>query len=257
MEIVKVPASHGLKWLLQGFVLLRRNFFVWLAFIVMLWVLVFIVSRIKFASPVLGLLTPVFIAGLMIGARAIEKGERLEIAHLFAGFRTHTLSLLATGAFYLVGNIAILAVMSAIGGPEIEQIAKLQAGQSIDPEVLMPIVGPAMAALLVGMVLSIPLTMALWFAPLLVVFRNERPGAALRLSFQGCIRNMAAFLVYSLVLVVPLILLMLPFDLTSMDRNPGLWIVSLLVLPSLYTSYRDIYADAIAPSTTTVPPPAT
>ena len=36
MDIVKAPAAHGLKWLVQGLVLLRRNFFIWVLFVLML-----------------------------------------------------------------------------------------------------------------------------------------------------------------------------------------------------------------------------
>jgi len=58
---------------------------------------------------------------------------------------------------------------------------------------------------------------------------------------------MLPFLVYGLIILVPLIVLMAPFDLTNMERNPGLWVVALLVLPSIYTSYRDLFREVPAP----------
>ena len=246
MNIEKAPPSHGLKWLVQGFVLLRRNFFIWVLFVLMLWGLVFIASRVPFAGILLALLTPVFLGGLMLGCRALEKGEELEIAHFFAGFRTNPTNLIAIGGFYLIGNVAIAGLMYLIGGQAIQQIVAGQA-QNVDPAVLMQSVGPALVALLAGMALSVPLTMAIWFAPLLVIFGNEKPASALRNSFIACARNTLAFLVYGLVILVPLVLLMAPFDLANMDRNPGLWIVALLVLPSIYTSYRDVFRDVPAP----------
>jgi hypothetical protein len=231
---------------MQGFVLLRRNFFIWLLFVLMLWGMVFVASRVPFAGLLLALFTPVFLGGLMLGCRALEKGEELEIAHFFAGFRTNTLSLITIGGFYLIGNVVIAGLMYAIGGQALQQIVSGQA-QNIDPEILMQAVGPAMVALLAAMVLSVPLTMAVWFAPLLVVFGNEKPAPALRYSFIACLRNMLPFLVYGLIVLVPLILLMAPFDLANMERNPGLWVVALLVLPSIYTSYRDLFRDVPAP----------
>jgi hypothetical protein len=246
MNIEKAPPSHGLKWLMQGFVLLRRNFFIWLLFVLMLWGMVFVASRVPFAGLLLALFTPVFLGGLMLGCRALEKGEELEIAHFFAGFRTNTLSLITIGGFYLIGNVVIAGLMYAIGGQALQQIVSGQA-QNIDPEILMQAVGPAMVALLAAMILSVPLTMAVWFAPLLVVFGNEKPAPALRYSFIACLRNMLPFLVYGLIVLVPLILLMAPFDLANMERNPGLWVVALLVLPSIYTSYRDLFRDVPAP----------
>jgi ABC-type phosphate transport system permease subunit len=76
-----------------------------------------------------------------------------------------------------------------------------------------------------------------------VVFGNQRPALALRYSFIACVRNTLPFLVYGLVILVPLVVLMAPFDLANMERNPGLWVIALLVLPSIYTSYRDIFRD--------------
>jgi hypothetical protein len=240
MTIEKVPASHGLKWLMQGFVLLRRSFFMWVLFVLILWGTVFVASRVPFAGLLLALFTPVILAGLMIGCRALEKGEELEIAHFFAGFRNNTLNLVTLGGFYLIGNVVIAGLMYAIGGNAIQQIVAGQA-QNVDPAVLMQAIGPALVALLMGMALSVPLSMAIWFAPMLVVFENEKPAAALRASFLACLRNMLPFLIYGLIILVPMILLMAPFDLSNMERNPGLWIVALLVLPSIYTSYRDIF----------------
>ena len=246
MDIEKAPASHGLKWLMQGLVLLRRNFFIWVLFVLMLWGMVFVASRVPFTGLLLALFTPVFLGGLMIGCRALDKGEELEIAHFFAGFRNNTLNLITLGGFYLIGNVVIAGLMYAIGGGAIQQIVAGQA-QNIDPEILMQAIGPALVALLAGMALSVPLTMAMWFAPLLVVFANKKPAHALRDSFQACLKNMLPFLVYGLVILVPLVLLMAPFDLANTERNPGLWVVALLVLPSVYTSYRDLFRDVPAP----------
>ena len=242
MNIEKRPASHGLKWLMQGLVLLRRGAIIWVLFVLLLWGMVFVASRLPFAGLVLALFTPVFLAGLMIGCRALEKGEDLEIAHFFAGFRTSTLNLVTLGGVYLIGNVVIAGLMYAIGGTAIQQIVAGQT-QNIDPAILMQAIGPALTALLVGMALSVPLSMAIWFAPLLVVFRDEKPGQALRDSFHACWKNMLAFLVYGFIILVPLIALMAPFDLSNMERNPGLWVVALLMLPSIYTSYRDIFRD--------------
>ena len=245
MNSEKVPASHGLKWLMQGFVLLRRNSFIWLLFVLLLWGMVFVASRVPFTGLLLALFTPVFLAGLMIGCRALEQGEELEIAHFFAGFRNNTLNLVTLGGFYLIGNVVIAGLMYAIGGAAIQQIVAGQA-QNIDPAILMQAIGPALVALLAGMALSVPLTMAMWFAPLLVVFANEKPALALRNSFLACLRNMMPFLVYGLIILVPLVLLMAPFDLANMERNPGLWAVALLMLPSIYTSYRDLFREVPA-----------
>ena len=47
----------------------------------------------------------------------------------------------------------------------------------------------AILFLLTGLLLAIPLLMALWFAPPLVVFRNAEPIAALKASFNANVRQ--------------------------------------------------------------------
>jgi hypothetical protein len=249
MTIEKVPASHGVKWLMQGFVLLRRSFFIWVLFVLLLWAMVFVSAKLPIAGLLLALLTPVFLGGLMLGCRALEKGAELEIAHFFAGFRNNTLDLITLGGLYLVGNVVIAGLMYVIGGTAIQQIVAGQA-QNIDPSMLTQVLGPALMALLVGMALSVPLSMAIWFAPLLVILANQKPVQALRDSFNACLKNMLPFLVYGLVILVPLVLFMAHFDLTNMERNPGLWLIVLFMLPSIYTSYRDIFHDIPAPGAT-------
>ena len=245
MNIAKVPTSHGLKWLMQGLVLLRRSFFIWVLFVLLLWAMVFVAGRIPFVGLLLALFSPVFVGGIMIGCRAVEQGGELEIAHFFAGFRNNLLDLITVGGFYLIGNVVIAGLMYAIGGEAIQRIVAGQA-QNMDPAVLMQSIGPALLALLVGMALSVPLSMAIWFAPLLVLFGKAKPAHALRESFHACLKNMKPFLVYGLFILVPLIVFMAPFDLANMERNPGLWLVALLILPSIYTSYRDIFQGITA-----------
>jgi uncharacterized membrane protein len=97
--------------------------------------------------------------------------------------------------------------------------------------------GSFLLAWLVAMALSIPIYMALWFAPALVVLRGLAPMAAVRESFLGCLKNMVPFLIYGIVLLVPSIFATIPFLLG--------WLVLLpVVIASIYVAYRDIYGDA-------------
>ena len=52
---------------------------------------------------------------------------------------------------------------------------------------------------LVVMALSIPLAMAIWFAPALVVFHDLQPLDAMKQSFAGCLKNIVPFLVYGII----------------------------------------------------------
>jgi uncharacterized membrane protein len=94
-----------------------------------------------------------------------------------------------------------------------------------------------MLAWLVALALSIPIYMALWFAPALVVLREMPPLEAIKASFLGCLKNILPFLVYSIVVMVLGIVAAIPLGLGWLVLGPTL-------IASVYVSYRDIYGGA-------------
>ena len=62
------------------------------------------------------LLTPVLLGGVMLGCAELERGETIEVSHLFAGFREKTSSLVVVGLLYLAGSMAILVVVGLMFG---------------------------------------------------------------------------------------------------------------------------------------------
>ena len=71
----------------------------------------------------------------------------------------------------------------------------------------------------------------------LVLFDGIAPGAALKASFSACLKNVIAFTLYAIVLVVLFIVATIPFGL-------GLIVVVPVALISVYTAYREIFFDA-------------
>jgi uncharacterized membrane protein len=82
--------------------------------------------------------------------------------------------------------------------------------------------------------LTVPLVMALWFAPALVVFNDQGAVEAMKGSFVGCLRNMLPFLVYGIIAVPLAFLATLPMML-------GWLVFAPVIAASIYVGYRDIY----------------
>jgi hypothetical protein len=245
MEIRVVSAGRGWQWLLDGFSLFNKAPVKWMA-ITLILALIWLGS---FLLPVLGslvfnLLSPVFFAGLMIGCRAIERGERLEIAHLFAGFRQQAGALVTIGGVYLVGTILVMGVvLLSAGGAMLPSV--LSKGAGMDLETLRAAAQSLMIALAVGAAVYVPLIMFIWFAPLLVAFESMAPVPAMKLSFSACLKNTLPFLVYGLALLAMWAVMSLP----ALGGAPGsVLVVALLVVSipvlfcSIYASYQDIFA---------------
>jgi uncharacterized membrane protein len=233
-----VPAGHGWQWITSGFDLFKRLPAVWIGAVVLLMLINLVVSLVPMLGGLLGtLLGPVFLGGLMLGAHAQASGGRLQIADLFAGFSANPSRLFAVGGLYLGGIMSIVVIVLmvvSIFGVGIGTLDPAVLEQQ-DPELVAATLGPMfLLALLFLMFLLIPLIMAYWFAPVLVVLEDMQALEAMKLSFTACWRNVVPFMVFGLAAFVLLILGAIPFGL-------GLFIVSPVLVASIYTSYRDIF----------------
>jgi len=218
----------------------------------MLIVILFAATKLLAVLPLLGivfvLLMPVFIVGLMEGCRALEKGEPLQLAHLASGFRKNAAQLVTIGGVSLVGNLAIMMIVLALGGEAMSTLTKtISQGASVTlpPAEAQAAASMVVRALLVGTLVSLPLLMALWYAPLLVYFHDVGPLAAMKSSLLACIKNTLPLLVYGLVLLGAMFLA-IPFAIALRQYDLALWLLAPVVLPSLYVSYKDIYLAGTA-----------
>jgi uncharacterized membrane protein len=229
-EARAVDAGRGWDWIVEAFALFRRQPGMWILLMLVAGILFIAISMI----PVLGslasaLLFPIFGAGVMLGCKALDQGGTLELAHLFAGFRQRTGDLVLVGVFNLVCWVVIgLTVAAVIGGGVV--MGMMRGGM---PGAGISIASMLIAALLVA-ALSLPLYMATWFAPALIVLHDMAPGAALKASFVACLRNWIPFLVYSVVLLVLCLVAAIPAGLGYLVLIP-------VLAASVYTACRDIF----------------
>jgi len=254
MEPRAVRAGHGWAWIVEGYRLFRKSPAVWLAVLLLL----FASTRILLAIPLLGLvvvvLMPVFIVGLMEGCRALERGDRLELRHLLAGFRRNAPRLATIGGISLIGNLLLMMIVMEIGGEAITALMKTVAkGATMTPQLAQEMQAATRTvgrALLVGMAVTLPLFMALWYAPLLVYFNDLGPVAAMKSSLIACVKNTGAMLVYGAVIVAG-IMLAIPFTTALGQYDFTLFLLAPIVVPSIYASYKDIFLAGTAPQTET------
>jgi len=251
MEARSVTAAHGWAWIIAGTRLFLRSPAQWVGVLVVLFVAMKVVNYVPILALLAVLLMPVFLAGLMDGCRSLAEGHRLEFTHLLSGFRKNATHLVTLGGIYLVGNLLILMIVVQIGGEAFTTIAGTLAKHApVAPDQADEIQAAAASvtrAALVGAALSMPLLMALWFAPLLTFFDNVKPLPALKSSFVGCLRNILPLSIYGLVVLAALVVLV-PFGLQLGLYDIGLWLIAPVVVPSIYASYKDIYVAAPATS---------
>ena len=227
-----VGAGRGSGWWSNGWSLFREAMGLWIGIAVTYVVLVMVLGIIPILGQVLiYFLIPIFMGGMMLGCHDLESGNGLSFGHLFAGFQKNAGQLAMVGLLYLVGVIliGIVLVATVFGGSfSAAAMGGAEAG------------GAAIASILLGALLSlglmVPLAMAIWYAPALVILNDIPAAEAMKLSFKGCLRNMVPFLVYGVVGIILAIIASIPLALG--------W---LLLLPTMicstYVSYREIFID--------------
>lgn len=226
-----VPAENGLQWLTSAWELFKKDPGVWIGIMLIYLIIMAILAFIPLLGSVAtSVLTPVFMAGLILGSRALDRGEKLAVNHLFAGFSDKAGPLLLVGLFYLVGVVVVTLIAAIISGGLAVILWIISGGSSNEQMFLLALVFFVMIVLL----LMFPLIMALWFAPALVMMHDIPPLEAMKASFMVMLRNILPFLLYSLILFVLAIVASIPLFL-------GWFVLGPVMLITMYTAYRDLF----------------
>ena len=225
-----VAAGNAFEWLQQGWALFVVNPGGWIAITIVLLVVMLGLNVVPLIGTLAAhLLTPLFGAGLLQACRQAADGQASELGDLFAGFKHNTGNLVTVGVLYMAAMLVVTLVVLMLGGGSIA--GGLMMGRPLGIGLAF---GGVMLAMLLSLALSVPLLMALWFAPALVFFNNMAPLPALKASFNACLKNTLAFIVYGLIVLVLMFFAALPVGL-------GFLVLVPVLCGSIYASYRDVF----------------
>ncbi len=202
----RVEPGNAIDWFRQGWAIFIVNPGIWIAIMVLVIV-------------------------IHVGL-AIAHEEAPEINDLFTGFRRHTGALVLLGVLYMLAMLGVFLLVFLLVGGGIA--GGLLLGNPVGAGIAS---GGIVLAALLWLVLSVPIVMAIWFAPALVVFNTMAPVAALKASFNACLKNAIVFLVYALIVMVLCFFAALPAGLGFLVLGP-------VLAGSVYASYRDIFIAA-------------
>ena len=250
MRANRLNASMGLRWILGAFAIFRvapmRQLFFNLAFLFAL--------TIALALPAVGfalvwLLVPAFVVGPHAIARAASQGKKPAAGLLVAGFRRDFPAQLRLGGVYLAGMLVVLVATVPADEGRFAQammgLARLAVEDLQSPEM--------QRAMMIGAALQTVLLAGLWYAPLLVSWKQVAVGKAVFFSVAAMFINWRAFLAYgagmtllfAFVLMLALAGAMIFGGSRALQANSALFAVVWTLLPvwfaSSYLSYRDVF----------------
>lgn len=259
----KVAPSHGWLWIKKATIMFLEQPWMWLGMALTVSILLFLLNLIPFIGFVpYTILSIVFGGGLMMAAQQQDNGETVEFNYIFKGFSHNRNQLVVVGLLYLGGFFAIGLVMVLFIGAAIWPLLGIGPGDSESAAASMGANIPMFViAILVGMALSIPLMMAIWFSTPLVAINDHKAWAACKLSLRACLKNWLAFLIYGLAFfVVGLIIMaiigggsgLLAYFFSSetsfIFAFLPILVMSLFMLPvmviwglSVFTGFKDIF----------------
>ncbi len=227
-----VDAGRGWEWIAEGFALFKKQPGNWILILIVFVVCAAAIHIVPVIGSLAGmLLTQVFMGGLMLGCRALDRSESLEVGHLFAGFKQNTGDLVVLGVLTMVGwIIACIPAIAIVGGGAF--MAMMMGG---NPAMHFGAMGlSVLLAILVTLALALPLYMALWFAPSLIVFNNLKPVDAMMASFYACLKNIVPFLLYGVIMLVLCFIAAIPLALGFLVLGP-------VAIASIYAGYKDVF----------------
>jgi hypothetical protein len=241
--LARPPAGAALLWLKEGWRLFRLAPLAWTGMAAFIFLLMLLAGNYLHRS-VVEVLSPFVVAGFMVAADAARRGELVHFLLLGEGFRRALAGLAGVGVLYLAGTLVIEFAVRQMSGGGLDDIVRLaqQDPAGIDPVAARQLLDQALPALFTAIVLLIPLLLATWFAPALVLFHGFGAVNSLWWSLWACGSNWRPLGAFG-VLIVPLGALagLIPFGL-------GLLVFMPVLMLATYAAYRDIFVVTAPPA---------
>lgn len=238
-EVVLLPTpksvafGRGWGWLAEGFNYFKRSPAGWILGMILGFLLVLVLNFIPIIGSIIyTLIMYVLIGGIMLGCHAQSRGEPFTVGHLFAGFKNPTKLILLSLLVMLISIVVMVAVMGST-------YMKMMTLDPNDSAAALEVIGDPKSFVLqflIAMLLLLPLTMAVWFAPALIAIHDVPVIQSLKMSFSGCLKNVGPFLLFGVIALVLITLGSIPLGL-------GLLVVMPMATAGSYVAYREIFTE--------------
>ncbi len=247
-RLQSVPASRGVLWARQGFVVFSRKPLAFSSLLAAFLFAALVMVLVPFIGPLLlvAYLPLVSLGFMLAGQLALH--DRFPLPGLFIlplrQDRARTLAHIKLGIAYAVGTVAIIAFSEWIDGGRFAELQELLSSGKAEPETAAPLLNdPRLQWGLVSRFgLATLLSIPFWHAPALVHWSGQSAAKALFSSTLACWRNKGAFTIYGLTWAALLLVIALGSSMVfGLLGAPQL--VSLLAVPVALLFTTAFYAS--------------
>ena len=232
----QVDAGEGWSWIARGWGLFTQSAALWVVTALIFGILYFILMLIPLiGSLAAAILGPALFGGLVYGAREVERGNALEVAHLFQAFREPgragpmlVLGLVPLVAAILSGVLAMVIVGGAVGVGAASGSEGAAAGMAA---------GGGLLVMLLTIAIGLVVGALLLFAIPRVMFGLAAPGQAIAESVQATLANIGAYLVFAIVYVLLSIVAAIPLGL-------GFLVLIPVMAGAVYAAHGAVFGNA-------------
>jgi len=233
LEPQKRSFGEGRQWVSSAFDIFKSAPALWVGFTVVALGAQLMLSALPFGQLLIALFGMIMAAGGVWVSKKLHEGEEVQFGDFFIGFQLRTKELALAGFALFLGFLAVLFILVVVGLVVVE-VANLsfETLMSNWSTHLFEVFG--LTFVLLAMLLYIPVLMAGWFAPALIIFHDVPIIQAFKSSIKACMVNMLPFLFYGLLMTLLTIVVVITFGL-------GLLVWWPLVIISYYTCYQSVY----------------
>lgn len=204
-EPKRFGASAGIDWIKESWRIFKLNPGLWILTLIAYFVITFVASMIPVINIIVSFLNVFFVASMAYIAYCLDMEEGASIADLFAAFSHNPMGQIKIMLWSMV-PVAISGILAAIFIPNITHL-------SSDISI-------ATLFVLIILLAVIPLLMAMYLSPILVMFHEMPALDAMKLSFKACLVNFFPMLVFGIVFLIIALISTIPLGLGLLVTMP-------------------------------------
>ncbi len=242
IRVVDLPASAGWTWISGAGRMFRAQPFAWVA-LSSCWLLFSLMAVAMFSA--MGILLvvtvqPAVTGGMLIAASEQERGNRVHLGHLLAGFQANGSNLIRLGMLWVVGMFVVVLLIFAAGIPKPPETIKTVTEMTEWVRGALDIWAVMIAVIGVAILQGLQ-----WFAVPVATFHGMRPMESIRWSGYALVANMGAMIGFCLPLAVAFAGLFIVGSaenrILSVFGSFAQLVLTAIVTLASYVSYRQVF----------------